>query len=83
MKPKKLKMLNDEISDILKKLDVDLTTLEVRCIFCKKPRDFKKERESKLSTNEKINEIEKLKEEVENNTDELLDHLLDDRDKNI
>ena len=35
-------MLDDEINDILEKLDVNLTTLELRCIFCEKPYDFKK-----------------------------------------
>ena len=34
---RKLKMLDDEISDTLKKLDVNLTTLELRNFFCKKP----------------------------------------------
>ena len=73
-------MLDDEINDILEKLDVNLTTLELRCIFCEKPYDFKKERELRLSA-KKINKIEGLKEEVENNEDELLDHLLDGETK--
>ena len=55
-------MLDDEINDILEKLDVNLTTLELRCIFCEKPYDFKKERELRLSAKEKINKIEGLKE---------------------
>ena len=71
-------MLDDEISDILETLDVNLTTLELRCSFCKKPYDVKKEIELKSSVKEKINEIERLKEEVENSKDELLDHLFDD-----
>ena len=29
-------MLDDEISDILEKLDVDLTTLKLKCKFFKK-----------------------------------------------
>ena len=33
-------MLDDEISDVLEKLDVDLTTLELRCKFCEKPYNF-------------------------------------------
>ena len=70
-------MLDDEINDILEKLDENLTTLELRCIFCKKPYDFKKERELRLSAKEKINKIEGLKAEVENNEDKLLDYLLD------
>ena len=35
-------MLNDEISGILEKLDLNLTALELRCSFCKKPHDFEK-----------------------------------------
>ena len=46
-----------------------------------KPHDFEKERELRLSTKEKINKIEGLKEEVENNEDELLDYLLDGETK--
>ena len=30
-------MLDDEISDILEKLDVDLTTLRLKCKFFEKP----------------------------------------------
>ena len=74
-------MLDDEISDILEKLDVNLITLELRCRFCKRPHDFEKDRELRLSAKEKINEIEKIKEKVENNEDELLDHLSDNEDK--
>ena len=65
-------MLDDEISNILEKLDVHLTTLELRCEFREKPHDFVKERKLRLSAKEKINEIEWLKKEVENNKDELL-----------
>ena len=67
-----LNMLDDEINDVLEKLDVNLTTLELRCIFCEKPYDFRKERELRLSTKEKINKIEVLKEKLENNKHELL-----------
>ena len=74
-------MLHDEISDVLEKLDVDLTTLELRCKFCEKPYNFLKKRELRSSAKEKINEIERLKEEVENNVDGLLDHFLDYEDK--
>ena len=52
---RKLNMLNDEKSDILEKLDVDLTTLELKCRFYEKPHDFEKERESRLSAKEIIN----------------------------
>ena len=31
---RKLNMLDDEISDILEKLDVNVTTLKLRCRFC-------------------------------------------------
>ena len=51
-------MLDDEISNILEKLDVHLTTLELRCKLCQKPHDFVKERKLRLSAKEKINEIE-------------------------
>ena len=78
---RKLNILDDEINDILEKLDVNLTTLKLRCIFCGKPYDFKKERELRLSAKEKINKIEGLKEEVENKEDELLNHLLEGETK--
>ena len=74
-------MLDYEINDILEKLDENLTTLKLKCIFCGKPCDFKKERELRLSAKEKINKIEGLKKEVENNEDELLDYLLDGESK--
>ena len=78
---KKLNMLDDEIINILENLDQNLTTLKLRCIFCGKPYDFKKERQLSLSAKEKINKIERLKKEVENNEDELLDYLSDDKTK--
>ena len=78
---RKLNILDDEINDILEKLDVNLTTLELRCIFCEKPYNFKKERELRLSAKEKVNKIEGLKEEVENKEDELLNHLLEGETK--
>ena len=59
----KLYILDDEITNTLEKLDVSLTTLEIRCSFCIKPRDFQKERE--LSYQQKKHqqktEIEKSK----------------------
>ena len=66
-------MLDDEISDTLEKLDVNLTPLELRNSFCKKPYNFEKERIKTI--NKRRNKIKRLKEEVENNMDELLDHL--------
>ena len=78
---KELNMLHDEISYILEKLDVNLTTLQLRYNFFEKPHDFEKERESKLPEKEEIIEIERLKEEVENNMYELLDNVLDSETK--
>ena len=66
-------MLDNEISDILEKLDADLTTLELKCTFFKtfeKPHNFEKERKLRLSAKEKINEIERLNEEVKNKDDD-------------
>ena len=62
-----LNMFDDEVSNILAKLDLNLRKLKLRCTFCEKPYEFKKERELILSAKEKINKIEGLKEEVENN----------------
>ena len=61
---RKLNMLDDEINYILEKLDVRLTTLKLRFIFCGKPYDFKKERELRLSAREKINKTEGLKKKL-------------------
>ena len=63
-------MLIDEMSNISENLDVDLTTLILRCEIFK---NFEREREVGLSAKEKINKIERLKEEVQNNEDKLLD----------
>ena len=66
-------MLDNEISDILEKLDAELTTLEIKCTFFKtfeKPHNFEKERKLRLSAKEKINEIERLNEEVKNKDDD-------------
>ena len=62
-----MNILDDEINDILERLDVNLTTLELTCIFCEKPHDFEKERKLRLSVKQKINEIKRLKAEAENN----------------
>ena len=62
---KKLNILDDEINDILEKLDVNLTTLKLRCIIWVNPHDFEKERELRLSAKEKVNKTEGLKEKVE------------------
>ena len=63
-------MLIDEMSNISENLDVDLTTLILRFEIFK---NFEREREVGLSAKEKINKIERLKEEVQNNEDKLLD----------
>ena len=42
---RKLNVLDDEINQIIEKLDVNLTTLELTSMFCEKPHNFKKERE--------------------------------------
>ena len=56
---RKLNMLDNE-------LDVNVTTLKVRCRFCEK---------------EKRKERKRLKEEVKNNKDDVLDLLLDSETK--
>ena len=48
-----LNMIDDEISDTLEKLDVNLTTLALRSRFCEKPYDFEKERALRLLAKEK------------------------------
>ena len=77
-------MIKQEINEIKNEIKSEpkrkrylenLTILKLRCIFCGKPYDFKKDRELRLSTKEKINKIERLKEEVERNEDELLDYV--------
>ena len=50
---RELSMLNNEVNNILEKLDVNLTTLELRCRFWQKPHDFVKERELRLCVKEK------------------------------
>ena len=73
-------MLDDEINDILEKLDVDL----IKCKFFEKPYEYnsiEKERELRILAKEKKNETERLKEEAENNRDELLNDLLDSENK--
>ena len=66
-----LNLLDDEVRDILEKLDLNLIDLKLRFKFCDKPYDFKKEKELRLSAKEKINKIEESKKEVENNEDKL------------
>ena len=51
-------MLDDEINDMLEKLDVDLTTLRLKCKFFEKPYEYnsiKKEIELIILTKERIN----------------------------
>ena len=49
---RKLNVLDDEISDVLEKLDVNAAILELRCIFCEKLHDFEEERELRLLAKE-------------------------------
>ena len=74
-------MLDDEINDILEKLDVDLRTLELRCNFLEKRHDLEDKIELRLSAKNRINEIKRLKDETKNKKDELLDDLLDNENK--
>ena len=50
---RKLNMLDDEINNILETLDLDLTTLELKCKFLEKPLDFEEETELRLSAKNK------------------------------
>ena len=73
---RKLNMLDDEINHILEKLDVDLTTLILTSNFFEKLYEYdsiKKERKLRILAKEKVNKAERLKEEVKNDEDELLD----------
>ena len=73
---RKLNMLDDEINHILEKLDVDLTTLILTSNFFEKLYEYdsiKKERKLRILAKEKVNKVERLKEEVKNDKDELLD----------
>ena len=77
-------MSDDEINDILEKWDVDLRTLRLKCKFFEKPYEYnsiEKERELRILAKEKKNETERLKEEAENNRDELSNDLLDRENK--
>ena len=68
-------MLDVEINDILEKLDVYLTSLILKCKFFEKPYEYdsiKKEGKLRILVKEKVNKIERLKEEVNNDEDELL-----------
>ena len=60
-------MLDDKINDILEKLDVDLTTLRLKCTLkctkCYEYNSVEKERELRILEKEKINETERLKED--------------------
>ena len=44
MKKRKLNMLDDKISDIFKKLDVNVRTLKLKFRFCEKPHNFEKQK---------------------------------------
>ena len=69
-------MLDVEINDILEKLDVYLTSLILKCKFFEKSYEYdsiKKEGKLRILVKEEVNKIERLKEEVNNDEDELLD----------
>ena len=68
-------MLDDEINSIVEKLDVNLTTLILKCKFFNEPYKYdfvKNERKLRILAKEK-NKIERLKKEVKNIEDELSD----------
>ena len=61
---------------MLRKLYVDLAILRLKCEFFEKPYEcnsIKKERKLRILAKQRINETERLKEEVKNNEDKLLD----------
>ena len=67
-------MLDGEINDILEKLGIDLKTLITKRELFEKPYEYdciEKEKELRILAIERINEIKRLKEEAENNKDEL------------
>ena len=69
----KLNLLDGEINDILKKSDVDLTTLIITCNFFDNPYEYnfiEEQRELRIAAKERINEIKRLKEETKINKDE-------------
>ena len=69
-------MLDDEINNILGKFNVDLAILRLKCELFEKPCEYnsiKKERKLRILAKERINEIKRLREEVKNNEDKLLD----------
>ena len=73
---RKLNMLDDEINNILGKFNVDLAILRLKCELFEKPYEYnsiKKERKLRILAKERINEIKRLREEVKNNEDKLLD----------
>ena len=73
---RKLNMLDDEINNILGKFNVDLAILRLKCELFEKPCEYnsiKKERKLRILAKERINEMKRLKEEVKNNEDKLLD----------
>ena len=66
---------------MLENLNVDLTTLIINCKFFSKTYEYnslEKEIEVWILAKEKINEIKTLKQEAENNKDELNNKMLED-----
>ena len=71
-----LNMLDDEINNILGKLNVDLATLGLKCEFFEKRiecNSIKMERNLRILAKKRINGIKSLKEEAKNKEDKLLD----------
>ena len=69
----KLNVLNDEINDVLEKLEFELEHGTLKNRYLKKLNSYEDRIKLRLSAKEEINEIERLKKEVENNEDKLLD----------
>ena len=86
---RKLNMLDNELDDILEKLDADLTTLITICKFFEKTLWFRVRRKRKTIKNSsqknnkwnKKKKLKRLKEEAEINKDELLDDLVEGQNK--
>ena len=84
IRKQEIKEVKNEANRMLKILDEETSnTLAIsknkryfrrrfRCRFLEKPHDFEKERELRLSAKEKRNAIKRLKEEVKNKEDKLL-----------
>ena len=68
----KLNLLNYDINDTLKDLEFDLKHGSLKNRFFKSQSVYENEIKLRIKVKEKMNEIERLKEEVVNNEDRLL-----------